>query len=228
MNLTIYANIIRWILNKKIVVLKAKIAKIKMKYFVFNTIELVSHNSTKRMQPRTVWSSSCCIKMRLMCFNGHTPRPITRNRVNLLLYQLANILLLLNSINASTLFTDLLIEMLGVLASYSITVKELKLLFGAMKAVNGKWVRVFFISRQFHLYFICWFDKTIIFNEILNYVLIKYKLITISIVCPFSRFLSLCSSFSHVIPPNYWMFYVKCHIEMDRTCFLVFLDVKDR
>lgn len=39
------------------------------------------------------------------------------------------------------LFADLLIEMLGVLASYSITVKELKLLFGAMKAVNGKWVR---------------------------------------------------------------------------------------
>lgn len=37
-------------------------------------------------------------------------------------------------------FSDLLIEMLGVLASYSITVKELKLLFGAMKAVNGKWV----------------------------------------------------------------------------------------
>lgn len=36
---------------------------------------------------------------------------------------------------------DLLIEMLGVLASYSITVKELKLLFGAMKAVNGKWPR---------------------------------------------------------------------------------------
>ncbi|XP_069686520.1 neurobeachin isoform X3 [Periplaneta americana] len=31
--------------------------------------------------------------------------------------------------------------MLGVLASYSITVKELKLLFGAMKAVNGKWPR---------------------------------------------------------------------------------------
>lgn len=36
---------------------------------------------------------------------------------------------------------DLLIDMLGVLASYSITVKELKLLFGAMKAVKGKWVR---------------------------------------------------------------------------------------
>ncbi|KAI4463671.1 beige/beach-related [Holotrichia oblita] len=39
------------------------------------------------------------------------------------------------------LITDLLIEMLGVLASYSITVKELKLLFGAMKAMNGKWPR---------------------------------------------------------------------------------------
>lgn len=33
--------------------------------------------------------------------------------------------------------------MLGVLASYSITVKELKLLFGAMKAVKGKWVRMY-------------------------------------------------------------------------------------
>lgn len=31
--------------------------------------------------------------------------------------------------------------MLGVLASYSITVKELKLLFGTMKANNGKWPR---------------------------------------------------------------------------------------
>ena len=39
--------------------------------------------------------------------------------------------------------TDLLIDMLGVLASYSITVKELKLLFGAMKSVKGKWVRIF-------------------------------------------------------------------------------------
>lgn len=40
-----------------------------------------------------------------------------------------------------TIFADLLIEMLGVLASYSITVKELKLLFGTMKAVNCKWPR---------------------------------------------------------------------------------------
>ena len=37
-------------------------------------------------------------------------------------------------------YADLLIDMLGVLASYSITVSELKLLFGAMKANNGKWV----------------------------------------------------------------------------------------
>ncbi|XP_071453109.1 neurobeachin isoform X4 [Hetaerina americana] len=42
---------------------------------------------------------------------------------------------------AETVVADLLIEMLGVLASYSITVKELKLLFGTMKAVNGKWPR---------------------------------------------------------------------------------------
>ncbi|XP_052124935.1 neurobeachin isoform X3 [Frankliniella occidentalis] len=42
---------------------------------------------------------------------------------------------------AEPVVADLLIEMLGVLASYSITVKELKLLFGAMKAVNGKWPR---------------------------------------------------------------------------------------
>lgn len=43
-------------------------------------------------------------------------------------------------------FSDLLIEILGVLASYSITVRELKLLSGCMKAENGKWV-----SFLFHL-----------------------------------------------------------------------------
>jgi hypothetical protein len=37
---------------------------------------------------------------------------------------------------------DLLVELMGTLASYSITVKELKMLFSAMKAVNGKWVRM--------------------------------------------------------------------------------------
>lgn len=42
---------------------------------------------------------------------------------------------------AETVVADLLIDMLGVLASYSITVKELKLLFGTMKAMNGKWPR---------------------------------------------------------------------------------------
>ncbi|XP_013144824.1 PREDICTED: neurobeachin isoform X2 [Papilio polytes] len=42
---------------------------------------------------------------------------------------------------AETVVADLLIEMLGVLASYSVTVKELKQLFNAMKAVNGKWPR---------------------------------------------------------------------------------------
>ncbi|XP_054265424.1 neurobeachin isoform X12 [Macrosteles quadrilineatus] len=42
---------------------------------------------------------------------------------------------------AETIVADLLIDMLGVLASYSITVKELKLLFGTMKAINGKWPR---------------------------------------------------------------------------------------
>lgn len=46
----------------------------------------------------------------------------------------------LRSCSNRSYLSDLLIEMLGVLASYSITVKELKLLFGAMKANNGKWV----------------------------------------------------------------------------------------
>jgi hypothetical protein len=37
---------------------------------------------------------------------------------------------------------DLLIDLLGALASYSITVKELKVLFTHLKARNGKWVRI--------------------------------------------------------------------------------------
>ena len=40
------------------------------------------------------------------------------------------------------LVVDLLVELMGILASYSITVKELKTLFSAMKAVDGKWVSV--------------------------------------------------------------------------------------
>lgn len=37
--------------------------------------------------------------------------------------------------------SDLLIDMLGVLASYSITVKELRLLFSLLRAQDNKWVR---------------------------------------------------------------------------------------
>lgn len=36
--------------------------------------------------------------------------------------------------------TDLLVDMLGVLASYSITVKELKLLFSMLRGEGGLWV----------------------------------------------------------------------------------------
>lgn len=37
-------------------------------------------------------------------------------------------------------FSDLLVDMLGVLASYSITVKELKLLFSMLRGDGGMWV----------------------------------------------------------------------------------------
>lgn len=36
--------------------------------------------------------------------------------------------------------TDLIVEMLGVLSSYSITVKELRSLFAFLKAKEGRWV----------------------------------------------------------------------------------------
>lgn len=36
---------------------------------------------------------------------------------------------------------DLLVDMLGVLASYSITVKELKMLFNMLQGEEGFWVR---------------------------------------------------------------------------------------
>lgn len=54
----------------------------------------------------------------------------------------------LHNVKCVIYFTDLLIEMLGVLASYSITVKELKLLFGAMKASNGKWVSIIILIEN--------------------------------------------------------------------------------
>ena len=41
---------------------------------------------------------------------------------------------------AAPLVVDLLVELMGILASYNITVKELKMLFSAMKAVENKWV----------------------------------------------------------------------------------------
>ena len=48
--------------------------------------------------------------------------------------------LLIRLPHAAPLVVDLLVELMATLASYSITVKELKMLFSAMKAVNGKWV----------------------------------------------------------------------------------------
>ncbi len=45
-----------------------------------------------------------------------------------------------NEVLVHSFFVDLLIDMLGVLASYSITVKELKLLFTLLKGVENKWV----------------------------------------------------------------------------------------
>lgn len=39
-----------------------------------------------------------------------------------------------------SLLSDLLVDMLGVMASYSITVKELKLLFSMLRGENGIWV----------------------------------------------------------------------------------------
>ena len=41
---------------------------------------------------------------------------------------------------AQPLVVDLIVDLMGILASYSITVKELKTLFSVMKAVNKKWV----------------------------------------------------------------------------------------
>ena len=46
---------------------------------------------------------------------------------------------------ANCLDLDKFIELLGVIAAYSITVKELKTLFAALKGESGRWVcTVFF------------------------------------------------------------------------------------
>jgi hypothetical protein len=42
--------------------------------------------------------------------------------------------------NLSIISTDKLVELLGILSSYSITVKELKSLLGALKGEQAKWV----------------------------------------------------------------------------------------
>ena len=44
---------------------------------------------------------------------------------------------------AAPLVVDLLVELMGILASYNITVKELKMLFSAMKAIENKWVSLY-------------------------------------------------------------------------------------
>lgn len=41
-----------------------------------------------------------------------------------------------------SVLSDLLVDMLGVLASYSITVKELKLYFSKLQGEKGQWVRI--------------------------------------------------------------------------------------
>ncbi|XP_059351407.1 neurobeachin-like isoform X3 [Daphnia carinata] len=56
---------------------------------------------------------------------------------------------------AEPIVADLLVEVLGVLSSYSIRVTELKLLFRAMRAVNGRWprhsVKLLHVLRQMPL-----------------------------------------------------------------------------
>lgn len=78
--------------------------------------------------------------MLIKIFPGLNFRITGITNIDIFYYTVRHIELMLSFV--SIFFSDLLIEMLGVLASYSITVKELKLLFGAMKAVNGKWVSV--------------------------------------------------------------------------------------
>ena len=40
-----------------------------------------------------------------------------------------------------SLFPDLLVDMLGVLASYNLTVRELKLFFSKLQGDKGQWVK---------------------------------------------------------------------------------------
>ena len=45
--------------------------------------------------------------------------------------------------DADAVLTELLVELLGFLATFSITVKEMKLLLSLLKSRNGAWVWVF-------------------------------------------------------------------------------------
>ena len=49
---------------------------------------------------------------------------------------------------AACVSSDLLVDMLGVMASYSITVKELKLLFSMLRGDNGIWVSWWTLTKH--------------------------------------------------------------------------------
>lgn len=53
-----------------------------------------------------------------------------------LLRNISSLIILLFS-----LFPDLLVDMLGVLASYNLTVRELKLFFSKLQGDKGQWVK---------------------------------------------------------------------------------------
>lgn len=46
-------------------------------------------------------------------------------------------------------FSDLLVDMLGVLASYNLTVRELKLFFSKLQGEKGRWVKENTKLKQF-------------------------------------------------------------------------------
>ena len=77
---------------------------------------------------------------------------------------------------AAPLVVDLLVELMGILASYNITVKELKMLFSAMKAVENKWVSIL-------KYFsgLCFFQKRVN-NDFKKNFFWKFQLFYIGIV----------------------------------------------
>ena len=77
---------------------------------------------------------------------------------------------------AAPLVVDLLVELMGILASYSITVKELKLLFSAMKAIGGKWVRLPKNIRAKRKYF--YYNFNVKIQKIHDFYFCFYSLVT--------------------------------------------------